>query len=76
MGYASLSKVQNIIWNLFEEIRDEIIIGKTILIVGGGIGGLTTAGELRRLLPDKHRVVLIEKNPRPACPRWQPHSRV
>ncbi|MCK6582505.1 MAG: NAD(P)/FAD-dependent oxidoreductase [Anaerolineales bacterium] len=38
--------------------------GKTILILGGGIGGLVAASELRRLLSDEHRVVLIEKNPR------------
>ena len=36
--------------------------GKTILILGGGVGGLTTANELRRLLPAEHRVVLVEKN--------------
>ena len=36
--------------------------GKTILILGGGIGGLAAANELRRLLPNEHRIVLIEKN--------------
>lgn len=36
--------------------------GKTILILGGGIGGLVAANELRRLLPGEHRVVLAEKN--------------
>ncbi len=35
--------------------------GKTVLILGGGVGGLTVASELRRLLPDEHRVVLVEK---------------
>src|SRR3990172_3342674 len=37
---------------------------KTILILGGGVGGLIAANELRRLLPREHRVVLIEKNSR------------
>lgn len=36
--------------------------GKTILILGGGVGGLVAANELRRLLPGEHRVVLVEKN--------------
>ena len=27
--------------------------GKTVLILGGGIGGLVAANELRRLLPDE-----------------------
>ena len=40
--------------------------GKTILILGAGIGGLVAAGELRRLLPREHRVVLVEKNARHA----------
>lgn len=40
--------------------------GKTVLILGGGIGGLVAASELRRLLPNDHRVVLMEKNPRHA----------
>jgi sulfide:quinone oxidoreductase len=40
--------------------------GKTILILGGGVGGLTAASELRRLLPGEHRIVLVEKNPQHA----------
>jgi len=42
--------------------------GKTVLILGGGIGGLVAASELRRLLPTEHRIVLVEKNPRHAFP--------
>src|SRR3972149_1829353 len=37
--------------------------GKTIVILGGGVGGLVTANELRRLLPQEHRIVLVERNP-------------
>jgi sulfide:quinone oxidoreductase len=37
--------------------------GETIVILGGGIGGLVTANELRRLLPKAHRIVLVERNP-------------
>ena len=35
---------------------------KTIVIVGGGVGGLVVANELRHKLGPEHRVVLIEKN--------------
>jgi sulfide:quinone oxidoreductase len=35
----------------------------TIVVLGGGVGGLVAANELRRLLPSRHRIVLIEKNP-------------
>lgn len=35
---------------------------KTILILGGGIGGMIAANELRAKLPTEHRVVLIERN--------------
>ena len=40
--------------------------GKTVLILGGGIGGLVAASELRRLLTDEHRILLVERNPRHA----------
>jgi sulfide:quinone oxidoreductase len=36
--------------------------GKTILILGGGLGGITAAGALRRLCGSEHRVVVIERN--------------
>jgi sulfide:quinone oxidoreductase len=35
----------------------------TILILGGGIGGLVAAKRLRRALPQPHRVVLVEREP-------------
>jgi sulfide:quinone oxidoreductase len=35
---------------------------KTIVILGGGVGGLVVANELRRLVHPEHRIVLIEKN--------------
>jgi sulfide:quinone oxidoreductase len=43
-------------------------MGKTILILGGGVGGLVAANELQRLLPAAggHRIVLVEKNARHA----------
>lgn len=34
---------------------------KTILILGGGIGGIVAATRLRKKLPSEHRVVLIER---------------
>jgi len=35
---------------------------KMIVILGGGVGGLVAANELRRLVHPEHRIVLIEKN--------------
>ena len=35
---------------------------KTIVILGGGVGGLVAANELRHLLPGGHRIVLVEQN--------------
>jgi sulfide:quinone oxidoreductase len=34
---------------------------QTILVLGGGVGGLVTANTLRKLLPSQHRVVLVER---------------
>jgi sulfide:quinone oxidoreductase len=35
--------------------------GKTVLVLGGGVGGVVTAVELRRKLGRRHRVVLIDR---------------
>jgi sulfide:quinone oxidoreductase len=40
----------------------------TIVVLGGGVGGMVAANELRRQLPRGHRVVLIEKNAKYAFP--------
>ncbi len=34
---------------------------KTILILGGGVGGLVTANELRRYLLSQHRIIVIDR---------------
>lgn len=36
--------------------------GKTIVVLGGGIGGVVAANRLRRLLGREHRVVLVDRN--------------
>lgn len=36
--------------------------GKRIVILGGGVGGLVAANELRQLLPKNQRITLIERN--------------
>ncbi|OGO31003.1 MAG: hypothetical protein A2136_02655 [Chloroflexi bacterium RBG_16_54_11] len=40
--------------------------GKTIIILGAGVGGLVAANEIRRRLTGEHRIVLVEKNPQHA----------
>lgn len=40
------------------------VAGKTVLVLGGGVGGLTTAAEARWLLGREHRIVLVEKEAR------------
>lgn len=39
---------------------------KTIVVLGGGVGGLIAANELRQLLSSEHRIVVVEKNARHA----------
>jgi len=34
---------------------------KTILILGGGVGGLVTANKLRRQLPSAHKIIIIDR---------------
>jgi sulfide:quinone oxidoreductase len=36
--------------------------GQTILILGGGFGGVAAAHALRHRLSDEHRIVLVERN--------------
>ena len=36
--------------------------GLTTVVLGGGVGGLTAANELRRLLGSEHRVVLVDRH--------------
>jgi sulfide:quinone oxidoreductase len=38
--------------------------GKTIVVLGGGVGGLVTSNELRKRLGKEHRVVLVDKDGR------------
>ncbi len=34
---------------------------KTVLILGGGVGGLVTANELRKGLPKQHRIIVVDR---------------
>ncbi|MCC6544831.1 MAG: NAD(P)/FAD-dependent oxidoreductase [Nitrospirae bacterium] len=38
-------------------------VSKTILILGGGIGGIVSASRLRKKLPSEYRIILVERNP-------------
>ena len=37
--------------------------GKTVLILGGGTGGVVASNRLRRMLGKEHRVVLVDRSP-------------
>jgi sulfide:quinone oxidoreductase len=37
--------------------------GQTVLILGGGVGGIATANRLRQRLDRRHRVVVVERSP-------------
>jgi len=37
--------------------------GQTVLILGGGVGGVVAANTLRRLLPRRHRIVVVDREP-------------
>ncbi len=37
--------------------------GKTIVILGGGVGGLVAANELRKRLSRVHRIVVVDREP-------------
>ncbi|MFV1998372.1 MAG: NAD(P)/FAD-dependent oxidoreductase [Acidiferrobacterales bacterium] len=38
--------------------------GKTIIVLGGGIGGIVAATQLRKQLPTEHRIILVERESR------------
>jgi len=35
---------------------------KTVVILGGGVGGIVTANDIRKRLPHEHKIIIIEKN--------------
>lgn len=45
---------------------------QTIAVLGGGVGGLVTASELRKRLGKEHRVVLVDKEGRHVLPGLPP----
>ena len=38
------------------------MLSKTIVILGGGVGGIVAANQLRKYLDSNHRIILIERN--------------
>lgn len=36
---------------------------KSVLVLGGGVGGVVTAVELRKKLPKRHKIVLVDREP-------------
>lgn len=40
------------------------MVTKTIMILGGGVGGLVVANELSRKVGRRHRIVLVERSPK------------
>ena len=36
-------------------------MSQTVLILGGGVGGLVVANQLRKALPKEHRIVVVER---------------
>jgi sulfide:quinone oxidoreductase len=38
-----------------------VAVPKTILVLGGGVGGIVAAQRLRKALPAQHRVILVER---------------
>ncbi|HLA48123.1 MAG TPA: FAD-dependent oxidoreductase, partial [Nitrospinota bacterium] len=36
-------------------------MGKNIVILGGGVGGLVAANRLRQSLPQGHKIIIIER---------------
>jgi sulfide:quinone oxidoreductase len=39
-------------------------VSKTVVVLGGGVGGVVASNVLRKTLPKKHRVVLVDRNDR------------
>jgi len=44
------------------------VTGRSVIVLGGGVGGLTAANALRSRLSPEHRITLVEKTPSHAFP--------
>src|SRR5688572_24830779 len=42
--------------------RELCTMSKTVVVLGAGVGGLTVASRLRERLPDKDRILLIDRS--------------